>query len=294
MNTMSAPLITSSISSRCASAACAADLGVAAGAEAAGEVAADVELDVGVAHQQRLGVGVDGDELDALQPGVDHAVDGVDAAAADADDLDDGEIVLGCAGHQRYLRRSSRCGRLAVDRRSSSVALERSFRGSAHRDAQSRTSTASRTVDADAHDRTLNRRSQTVDLGGRHVELPIRRRGRRRTSMRRDGPACRSIARRRCRAPTAPRRRVGASSSSVSSPVVASTPIDVGDRADLGGQGERRAAPRRRTPCRPNCAGARCRAPVPVMQQVVDRLAGEHGEHPPVAVDHPELPSVPG
>ena len=55
----------------------AADLGVAAGAEAPGELATDVELDVGVAHQQRLGVGVDGDELDALQPGVDHAVDGV-------------------------------------------------------------------------------------------------------------------------------------------------------------------------------------------------------------------------
>ena len=73
----------------------AADLGVAAGAEAAGQLAADVELHVGVAHQQRLGVGVDGDELDALQPGVDHPVDGVDAAAADADDLDDRQVVLG-------------------------------------------------------------------------------------------------------------------------------------------------------------------------------------------------------
>ena len=77
----------------------AADLGVAAGAEAPGELAADVELDVGVAHEQRLGVGVDGDELDALQPGVDHAVDGVDAAAADADDLDHGQVVLRVAGH---------------------------------------------------------------------------------------------------------------------------------------------------------------------------------------------------
>ena len=88
----------------------AADLGVAAGAEPAGEVAPDVELDVGIAHQQRLGVGVDGDELDALEPGVDHPVDGVDAAAADADDLDHGEIVLGRAGHQRYLRRGWRAG----------------------------------------------------------------------------------------------------------------------------------------------------------------------------------------
>ena len=80
------------------------DLGVAAGAEAAGEVTPDVELEVGVAHQQRLGVGVDGDELHALQAGVDHPVDGVDAAAADADDLDDGEVVLGRADHQRDLR----------------------------------------------------------------------------------------------------------------------------------------------------------------------------------------------
>ena len=86
-----------------------ADLGVAAGAEAAGELAADVELDVGVAHQQRLRVGVDGDELDALQAGVDHAVDGVDAAAADADDLDDGEVVLRVAGHvTRYLQGDER------------------------------------------------------------------------------------------------------------------------------------------------------------------------------------------
>ena len=77
-----------------------ADLGVGAGAEAAGELAADVELDVGVAHQQRLRVGVDGDELDALEADLDHPVDGVDAAAADADDLDDGQVVLRCC-HER-------------------------------------------------------------------------------------------------------------------------------------------------------------------------------------------------
>ena len=73
-----------------------ADLGVGAGAETAGQLAADVELDVGVAHQQRLRVGVDRDELDALEPDLDHPVDGVDAAAADADDLDHGEVVLRC------------------------------------------------------------------------------------------------------------------------------------------------------------------------------------------------------
>ena len=70
------------------------DLRVAAGAEPAGEVAPDVELDVRLAHQQRLGVGVDRHELDALQAGVDHAVDGVDPGAADTDHLDHGDEAL--------------------------------------------------------------------------------------------------------------------------------------------------------------------------------------------------------
>ena len=74
----------------------AADLGVGTRTEAAGELAPDVELHVGVAHEQRLRVGVDGDELDALETDVDHPVDGVDAAAADADDLDDRDVVLRC------------------------------------------------------------------------------------------------------------------------------------------------------------------------------------------------------
>ena len=72
------------------------DFGVRSRAEAAGELAADVEFDVGVTHQQRLGVGVDGDELDALESLFDHPVDGVDSAAADSDDLDDREVVLRC------------------------------------------------------------------------------------------------------------------------------------------------------------------------------------------------------
>ena len=90
----------------------AADLGVGAGAEPAGELAADVELDVGVAHQQRLRVGVDGDELDALETDLDHPVDGVDAAAADADDLDDREVVLRCC-HVEGLSPRVTCRRLA-------------------------------------------------------------------------------------------------------------------------------------------------------------------------------------
>ena len=72
---------------------------VGAGAEPARRLRADVDLDVGVAHQQRLRVGVDRDELDAREAGVDHAVDGVRAAAADADDLDHGEVVAGAVSH---------------------------------------------------------------------------------------------------------------------------------------------------------------------------------------------------
>ena len=74
----------------------AADVGVGARAQTAGELAPDVELDVGVAHQQRLGVGIDRDELDALESLFDHPVHGVDAAPADTDDLDDRQIILRC------------------------------------------------------------------------------------------------------------------------------------------------------------------------------------------------------
>ena len=91
-NTMSAPLSASLMSSRDSAAAPKPTSGLAPGAEALGQLVADVELDVGVAHLQRLRVGVRGDELDAAQAGVDHAVDRIGAAAADADDLDDREV----------------------------------------------------------------------------------------------------------------------------------------------------------------------------------------------------------
>jgi len=45
-----------------------------------------------------LRVRVDGPELDAAQAGRDHAVDGVAAAAADADDLDAGLAACGREG----------------------------------------------------------------------------------------------------------------------------------------------------------------------------------------------------
>jgi hypothetical protein len=74
----------------------ASDIGVSAGAQPSGELTADIELDVRIAHEQRLRVSVDRDELDALEPLFDHAIDGVDAATADSDDLDNRQIVLRC------------------------------------------------------------------------------------------------------------------------------------------------------------------------------------------------------
>ncbi len=93
-----------------------ADLGVGAGTEAASHLAPDVELHVRVGHQQRLSVGVDGDELDPLQPGVDHPIDGVAAAAADADDLDDREVVLGIVRHECGTLPSGQCPGTGIQR----------------------------------------------------------------------------------------------------------------------------------------------------------------------------------
>ena len=39
------------------------------------------------------------DELDAAETRLDHAVHGIDTAPANADDLDDGQVVLRCAAH---------------------------------------------------------------------------------------------------------------------------------------------------------------------------------------------------
>ena len=68
---------------------CAAEVRVGARAEPARDALADVQRDVRGRLLQRLQVGVDRDELDALDLGLDHPVDGVDAGAADADDAQD-------------------------------------------------------------------------------------------------------------------------------------------------------------------------------------------------------------
>ena len=55
----------------------AADLGSAPEPSPLGQLAADMELDRRLAQLQLLDVGVDGDELDLRDPGLDHPVDGV-------------------------------------------------------------------------------------------------------------------------------------------------------------------------------------------------------------------------
>jgi hypothetical protein len=66
----------------------AAHVRVGAGAQALGEAAADLQGGLGVGLAQHLGVGVDGDEVDALDALGHHVLDGVAATAAHADDLD--------------------------------------------------------------------------------------------------------------------------------------------------------------------------------------------------------------
>jgi hypothetical protein len=51
-----------------------------------------MDLRLGVGDLQLLHVGVDRDELDLVDAGVDHAVDRVQPGTADADDLDLGQV----------------------------------------------------------------------------------------------------------------------------------------------------------------------------------------------------------
>src|SRR6185312_15009693 len=82
-----------------------AHLGIAARTQPAGQLAPDVQLQVGVAHQQGLGVRVGGDELHVSQPRVDHTVDGVDPSATHTDHLYDGQVVaLGRNGRHELPR----------------------------------------------------------------------------------------------------------------------------------------------------------------------------------------------
>src|SRR5450755_2211736 len=90
----------------------AADFRIRASAEAVGQLHAELQLDRGVRHAQRLQIGVGDDEFDAFDSGVDHAVDGVAAAAADSDNFNLGVVAgffveadadAGIVGHSVHL-----------------------------------------------------------------------------------------------------------------------------------------------------------------------------------------------
>jgi hypothetical protein len=87
---MSAPARACSISSWWSSAARrpATNFGVCPGTQAAGEVSTHVQLHIRIAHQQRLGISVDGNELNSPEAAVDHPVDGVNATTSDPHYLD--------------------------------------------------------------------------------------------------------------------------------------------------------------------------------------------------------------
>ncbi len=70
------------------------DLGIGAGAQALGDVAADLQCGLHLRVLQRLRIGVDADELDTLDTTGDHVGDGVAAAAAYADHLDDSVLAV--------------------------------------------------------------------------------------------------------------------------------------------------------------------------------------------------------
>src|SRR5215211_3776844 len=93
-----------------------AGLGVRPRAEPTRQLAADLQLYVRVGHLERLRIRVDRDELDSLEPGVEHAVDGVRTASAHAYDLYDGQVATGV--HATSLVRLPRslqfCDKLSV------------------------------------------------------------------------------------------------------------------------------------------------------------------------------------
>jgi hypothetical protein len=66
-----------------------ADLGITPCTKSTRQFASDVDLVTRIAHDERLGVGVDGNEVDPAQSGIDHSVHGVDATAADTHHFDD-------------------------------------------------------------------------------------------------------------------------------------------------------------------------------------------------------------
>src|SRR5690606_1935953 len=102
-----------------------ADLRPATGAKTLGELVTNANGNGRLARHQRLRVRVDGDELDALHPGLHHTVDGIAATATDADDLYTGK------GVGNDVRRGAEPRRRPISRRRSrSLALRLVLRAS--------------------------------------------------------------------------------------------------------------------------------------------------------------------
>jgi hypothetical protein len=67
-----------------------ADFRLRPGAETFSHRNAKLHQPVGFRHRKRLGVGVGDDEVDTLQPGIDHVVDGIATTAANPEHSDAG------------------------------------------------------------------------------------------------------------------------------------------------------------------------------------------------------------
>ena len=61
--------------------------GIRTAAQTLGQLGADLQLGIGLIVAQCLSIGIDGDEVHALDIGIDHVIDGISAAAADTDHL---------------------------------------------------------------------------------------------------------------------------------------------------------------------------------------------------------------
>src|SRR5690606_13007572 len=69
-----------------------ADFRPASGAKTLGEFVTDPDRYRRLRVQQGLAIGIDHNELNTFNVGLDHAIDSVATTAADADDLDPGEV----------------------------------------------------------------------------------------------------------------------------------------------------------------------------------------------------------
>ncbi|OIQ74294.1 hypothetical protein GALL_440600 [mine drainage metagenome] len=66
----------------------AANLRVCSSTQAARQLTTDIKFHVGIAHEQRLRIGIDGNELNAFESNFNHPINRIDSAAADTDDFD--------------------------------------------------------------------------------------------------------------------------------------------------------------------------------------------------------------